>query len=99
MKNIAIRTALLSSCRYKISALALDRKGKVIAWACNKLRFAKFHGGLHAEIAVLHKVNVSKVKTIIITRVNKKGEILPIDPCPTCKKVLTKLGIKIKTIK
>lgn len=102
MKNYAdklVRKAGRSSCRYKVSAIALDARGQVLACAFNSPRFAKIHGGEHAEIAVLKKSCIDKIKNIIIARVNKRGELLPIKPCSTCAYVLSKLGIKIQTLR
>ena len=94
----AIKVALQSSCRHKVAAIALDKRGCVLATASNKPRFEKLSGGEHAELAVLRKCRVEAVRTVLIARVNKQGDMLPLDPCPTCKRVLERLGIKIKTI-
>ena len=55
--------------------------------------------GLHAEIHVLIKAGASRVKTIVIVRTNKQGKVLPIHPCPTCKKICNKYNIEILSIK
>ena len=96
---LAIKVAVRSSCRYKVSAIALDKRGNVLSTASNRPRFAKLSGGMHAEMAVWRKVNVGDVRVVLIARVNKAGDLLPIDPCATCKRVLTRLGIKIKTVR
>ena len=96
--TILIRKALKSSCRYRVAAIALDKRGVPLAYAMNSPRFSKPHGGEHAEIAVMKKVSIERVKTILIARVNKAGDLLPIHPCETCERVATKYGIKIKTI-
>lgn|SRR5574343_930681 len=96
--SLSVRVAGKSACRYKVSAIALGRGGEVLAYACNRPRFEKYHGGVHAEMAVLRKCNPLKVKTIIVTRVNKRGDVLPIEVCSRCRKVLDKLGIQARTV-
>jgi len=94
----AINKAKMSICRYKISAIGFDRNGKYLGSACNTQRFMHFGGGNHAEINLIRKCR-SKLKTIIICRVNNNGEFLPIDPCDTCKRIADKLDIKIISIR
>lgn len=38
------------------------------------------------------------LKTIVVCKANKQGEISKIDPCDTCSKLADKYGITIKTI-
>jgi cytidine deaminase len=99
LSDTAIKVASKSACRYKVSAIALDKRGNVLATASNSPRFAKLCGGVHAELAVLRKAKVEAVRTVLIARVNKRGDLLPIDPCPTCSRVMGRLGIKIRTIR
>jgi len=51
----------------------------------------------HAERRLLARYG-SNVKTIVICRVGKAGKILPIDPCPTCKKIAAKFGARIVSV-
>jgi len=94
----AKKKALQSDCRYKISALGFSRKNDLIDYTTNQHRFEGKGRGLHAE-QILMKRNPKFLKTIIICRVNNKGEFLPIDPCETCKQKAKELNIKIYTIK
>ena len=95
--DIAKKKAEKSLSKYKISAVGLNKHGKVVATAINRPRFSRYGGGVHAEMAVLHKAG-PKIKTIIICRVGANGAILPINPCSRCKRVLNKLGIKVYTV-
>lgn len=54
-------------------------------------------GGVHAEMQVMLKGGPG-LKTILICRVGRGGDILPIDPCPTCKRKADELGIKIISV-
>ena len=97
IQDRAINKAKQSQAKYKISAIGLDKKGKVLGSAFNQLRFSKFGGGLHAEMLLLHRYG-NKVKTIILCRVGKHGSILPIEPCKKCQKILDKLKIKVISV-
>jgi len=96
-KERAISKALQSSCRFKISAIGLNRKGDIIDYSCNHVRYQKDKGGLHAEQLLIRR-NGRKLKTIIICRVNNSGDVLPIEPCEKCKKIAKRYDIKIVSI-
>jgi tRNA(Arg) A34 adenosine deaminase TadA len=93
----AIKKAQQSICKYKISALGFDKRGNFIGSSFNLPRFSRLGGSAHAELRLMARYG-ENLKTIIICRTNNKGEILPIDPCPTCLAKATELGIKIKSI-
>ena len=99
LKHLEIlqQKACQSVCRYKISALGINKKGEVVGVSSNKPRFNRHHGGLHAEAELIRKYG-SKIKTIIICRVNQNGGLLPIKPCVACDKLSKKMGIKIVSI-
>lgn len=93
----AIKKAKSSGCRYKISAIGFNSTGDFLGVSCNQNWHNKQGMSIHAEIALLKRFKKS-LKTVIICRVNNIGQLLPIHPCNTCKKILTKYGIEIKTI-
>ena len=93
----AIKKANKSVCRFKISAIGINRKGEVIYTSHNKPRFVRKAGGVHAEEEVIKKAGPS-LYAIYIIRVNKQGGLLPIDPCPKCKELAKKYGVKINPI-
>lgn len=92
----AINKAKQSICRYKISALGFDKKGNYIGSAFNQPRFSRYKGSIHAEMNLMSKYG-KRLKTILICRVNRNGNIAPIKPCNMCKKKAKELGIKIET--
>jgi hypothetical protein len=96
--DIAIKKASQSPCKSKISAIGLNKHGKVVSTACNHPRFSRYGGGVHAEIKALARGGI-KVHSMIICRVGRLGDIRPIECCPACKKVLDKKGIKVYSIK
>lgn len=97
IREAAIKKATQSISKFRISAIALDKKGKIIATACNKPRFGKKGGGLHAEVEVLRRGGI-RVKTIVICRIGHGEDVLPIEPCENCRNLFNKLGIKIISI-
>jgi tRNA(Arg) A34 adenosine deaminase TadA len=94
--SLAKNKALQSSCRYKVAAIGLNRKGDVIVTAVNKPMFRAHHGGQHAEMEIIRKRK--GVASIILCRVNKSGDLLPIDPCEKCSNACIKLGIKLYSL-
>lgn len=91
------KIAARSPCRYKVAAFGFDKKGECIGSAYNIPRLNKFGGGVHAEINLLRRVNIRKLRSILVIRASKSGRPSHIDVCPSCERVLTKLGIKIIT--
>ena len=94
IKSRLLKKALQSHERHKVAAIGLSNKGTPIASAFNRSRFIHKGGGIHAEMAIM-LMAPKCLKTIIIARVNKRGEFLPIDPCKACASKAKKLGIKI----
>jgi cytidine deaminase len=97
IKKHAINKAMQSPSKYKISAIGLDHRGKVLGSTFNSLRFNRYGGGLHAEMRLIQRYR-NNVKTIILCRVGRSGNILPIQPCERCAKVLTKKNITVITV-
>lgn len=96
-----------SPCTYRISAIAFDAKGDILGHATNSHSVnwnvldnadtGRPGTGTHAERVLLRRYR-DLVKTILICRVGRSGDILPIDPCPVCRKVAAKYGAKIISI-
>ena len=93
----AIKKAVKSPCKFRIAAVGLDHRGQAIVSAVNTYRFGT-RKGIHAEMAVMCNAPKS-LRTIVIVRVNRKGELMPIDPCPTCASKAAELGIQIRTLR
>ena len=98
IKEIAIKKADQSICKFKVSAIGLNSKNEIVAKSVNRPRFGRKGGGIHAEIQIMHSGLRKNIKTIIICRINDNGKLLPIHPCKNCKKIADKLGIKIVSI-
>ena len=96
--QLAKMKAKQSTCRYRISAIGLNQGGDIIYQACNSIKFHKKGGGIHAEAKVMLS-SPPNLRTIIICRINKSGDLLPISPCDKCKEKADKLGVKIISIK
>ncbi len=97
IKERMIKEALKSSCNYKVSAIAYSRKGNILGISHCRHRFNRHGGGIHAEQALMRKYGKS-IATIVIMRVNKNGNVLPIDPCEVCAKIADKMNIRIRSI-
>lgn len=95
--KIMLKKASKSICQYKIAALGIDHKGKMIGCMFNRPRFTRKGGGIHAEMALMARYG-KNLKTIFILRVGNSGNIRPIDPCIICSKKALELGIKIETL-
>jgi len=97
IKERLIKKALQSYGRHKVAAIGLNSKGTPIAAAFNRARLPKKGGGIHAEMAVM-LMAPKCLHTVVIARVNKSGQLLPIHPCSACQEKADDLGIKIITM-
>jgi cytidine deaminase len=92
-----------SPSQYRISCVALDKKGQVIGYTTNKFRKDNIKpvigSGLHAEAYAMARYYPFGLKTIVIMRIGLSGEVLPIDPCEDCQKMANKLGITIQSVR
>lgn len=101
----AVRLATTVIGRYRVGAVLLDKKGKVCSTGINS--FQKTHPTqkryavkvgmphkefLHAEIAALVKCR-QKPTILVLARVDSKGTIMPVSPCPICKLALKEAGV------
>lgn len=94
--SILRKKASKSSCGYKVGAVGFNKKGDYVCSSFNKPRYYRKGGGIHAEEDIMSK---SKgIRSILICRVNPKGEFLPIHPCERCKDLAERKNIKIFTV-
>ena len=82
-----------SQCRYRVVAVGIDSKNRIIGLTTNSPRLQS--RGWHAEERLIHRSPRSLAK-IIIARVGATGLFLPIDPCKHCAKIANKRGISIE---
>lgn len=93
--------------KYEITALAFDRKGRLLSIGRNnylkthpiQAKYAQQAGEhyriyLHAEIDALIKAR-KPVHRLVISRVNKAGEFMLAKPCPVCTKAIQDYGVEI----
>ena len=94
----AIKKALQSPCRHRICAISFDRKGNLLGFTANTPGYFSSKGaGIHAEQKAI-QIWKTRIKTILMCRANKSGQLLPIHPCEKCSKLSKKYGITIRTI-
>ena len=94
LRQRVIKKGKKSICRFSVVAVGINKRGTVISIKTNRPRFSKKSGGIHAEMGVMIECPKSLCR-ILIARINKKGEFLPIDPCSTCLRKAKDLNIKI----
>lgn len=94
--NRAIAKAQQTTCRYKVVAVGFNAKGDCVGIACNARGIDRQGGSIHAEIGLLKRFK--SIRNIVLIRTNSFGKLLPIEPCNTCRKILDKKGIEVKTI-
>lgn len=94
--------------RHHIIATVRDKKGRVLAMACNsytkthplQAKYASLCGlpdkqFLHAEVAVILRVrDLSKAHSIKVERYNAKGLPVCAKPCIICQRVIDASGIE-----
>lgn len=90
----AKKKALESICKYRVAAIGLNRRGEVICSYSNKPRFSRTGGSVHAEMRVMLQSGRA-LKTILLCRVNARGDLVGIRPCVTCAAKASELGVKI----
>lgn len=99
---ILIEKAEQTETPYRISAIAFNKKGEVLGTSCCNFsllgKVSRKGTGVHAERKLMKRYG-SNIKTIVICRIGKSGDILPIVPCVVCQKIADKLGIKIVSVK
>ena len=97
LKDLAVAKAKQSICTYRVSAIGINRRGEVVCSAFNKSRFMRPGGAIHAEMQIMLKGGPG-VKTILICRIGRGGDILPIEPCAACQEKADDLGIRIVSV-
>lgn len=100
--GILKQKAQQSPSKYRISAIALDKKGDVLGTASNTyskygIEMSNKFMGVHAERKLMERYK-GNIKTIIIMRIGRSGKVLPVDPCRVCLSIANKMGIKIISV-
>lgn len=100
--DLMFKKATHSPSRFRMAGVAFNKKGEILGFASNGFRkeqipFTK-HSGDHVEKKLIERYG-SLISRIIILRIGRSGNILPIDPCPKCQKLLDKYGIKVVSVK
>lgn len=92
--------------RYEITALAYDKRGKLLAVGRNsytrthpmQARFGKKAGKpnaiyLHAELAALLKAR-EQVHKLVVLRLDRHGKPALAKPCPACQLAIKEFNVK-----
>lgn len=88
-----------SPAKFRHAAICLDSKGRIVSYATNSRKthplqaeYARRTGkekkvSLHAEIAALIRAR-EDIETVVVARINKRGELRNSKPCPICRLAL-----------
>lgn len=100
--SVLKRKAVQSPSKYRISAIAFNKKGNILGACSNSYsRYGKENSnkfmGVHAERRLMERYK-KNIKTIVIMRIGHSGIIRPVDPCRVCKSIADKMGIKIISV-
>jgi len=93
-----IRKAKQSICHIRVSALGFNQSGDLVASSTNSPYKNGKGKGLHAEQVLFSQAKRKGIVRIIICRIGKGGNLLPIDPCKKCATIADKMGIRIDTV-
>jgi len=102
IKKILFNAASKSPGHFRVGGIALNKKGEILGVAHNSFRKDNVVGerkgtGEHCEVRLIRRYR-DNIKTLILIRIGNAGDILPIDPCPSCKALCDKYGINVLTI-
>lgn len=95
-----------SDCTYRISGIAFTKKGNILGYCTNnhskwqildKSPVGRAGTAEHCEKRLIQKFG-RRIHSIVICRIGRSGNFLPIDPCKSCAKLASKYGIKITSI-
>jgi len=94
-----------SPAKFRHAAICLDSRGRIVSHATNSRKthpmqaeYAKRTGkeqkvSLHAEIAALIRAR-EDIETVVVARINKRGELRNSRPCPICKLALEEADVQ-----
>ena len=100
-----IEYAKNSEAKFRHAAICLDKRGHILSYATNSRKthplqaeYAKRIGkiqkvSLHAEIAALIRAR-DDIETVVVARINKRGELRNSRPCPICRLALEEAEVK-----
>ena len=98
IRILAKNKARQSLCRNRVSALGFNKNGDCVIKTFNKHRFERKGGGIHAEMQIMQQARKKGIVHIIICRVGRNGDLLPIEPCKKCQQIADKLEITISSV-
>ena len=93
-----------SEAKFRHAAICLDKRGQIVSHATNSRKthpmqaeYAKRTGkeqkvSLHAEIAALIRAR-EDIETVVVARINKRGELRNSRPCPICRLALEEASV------
>ena len=102
LKDTIIRKATHSPSHIRMAGVAFNKKGEILGIMSNGFRAEQIkpakYSGNHVEKKLIQRYG-NLISKIVLLRIGRGGDILPIDPCEKCQKLLDKYGIKVMTVK
>lgn len=104
--NLAISLARNNNSKFRFGAVALSKRGRVLAVGQNSSKTHAFQAkaamrsgrpfcqNLHAELDCLTKIRNEDVHTLIVVRILANGELALAKPCKICSAVISNIGVK-----
>lgn len=86
----------IDQCRYRVIAAGIDNRSRIISIATNRPRLKT--RGLHAEERLIY-CSPKSLSRILIIRINRRGDLLPIHACRLCQKLADRRGIQIESMR
>lgn len=90
-------TKLPDHIKYRITAIGYSKKWEYVGMSTNKPGMKPRGDTSHAEASLMLRYG-KNIKYVILLRVNKNGDFLPIDPCANCSRLAKLLNIKILSL-
>ena len=103
-KKFAIKLAKTVEGRYRVAAIILDKKDRIVSWGVNSYsqthpimaKYAKVCGNdlkvfIHAEVSALIK-SKGKGYKIFVCRIDNSDRVCIAKPCPICEMAIKEHG-------
>ena len=101
LQKTVFKKATHSPSHIRMAGVAFNKKGEVLGVVSNGFRQDNVrparYSGEHVEKRLIARYG-SLISKIVLMRIGRAGAILPIEPCPKCRKLLDKYGIKVATV-
>ena len=92
------KKALKSRSKFLICAVAFSKKNSILGINFSRPSSNRHCLANHAETGLILSIGGNKIDRILVCRVGRQGNCLPIDPCKGCQNIADRFKIKIETV-